>query len=249
MDDLKDIVLPPGAGLFEALIATCKRAKQIYDEETAKAKGKEKAEPSSQPPPPPKRRREGTAPLRIYCDDGAGPSSPPPRKKRRVPPSTAPNIIVRPPQPPVPECLRSLMEGETRERDAPPPEAKMVIQKCLSATDLSGGHNRLSIPFNKMAISDDDFLTGAEKEHLMGYEGGQKKYMNVTLFEPSLAPWPVKFTRWDMKKPGGAKASTSYVLNGSWKYVVPRNKLREGMEVQLWAFRVAGDLCFALLPL
>ncbi|XP_042067377.1 putative B3 domain-containing protein At3g49610 [Salvia splendens] len=134
----------------------------------------------------------------------------------------------------------------SRGADAP---AKLVIQKQLYGTDLSSGHNRLSIPMNQIA---DDFLTEGEKEHLRGYDSKskKKKYMDVKVVGPSLsASETVKFSRWDMAKKDGGKTSSSYVINGKWNAIVAKNKLRIGVVVQLWCFRVDRELCFALVRL
>ncbi|KAG6416440.1 hypothetical protein SASPL_123870 [Salvia splendens] len=146
-------------------------------------------------------------------------------------------------RPPLPEEFKIAIEEVA---DAP---ARLVIQKQLYGTDLSSGHNRLSIPMNQIA---DDFLTEGEKEHLRGYDAKskKKKYLDVKVVGPSLAASEtVKFCRWDMAKKDGGKTSSSYVINGKWNAIVAKNKLRIGVMVQLWCFRVDRELCFALVRL
>ncbi|XP_047961535.1 putative B3 domain-containing protein At3g49610 [Salvia hispanica] len=163
--------------------------------------------------------------------------------KRRKIPNPAINSNERPP---LPEEFKIAIEEISRGADAP---AKLVIQKQLYGTDLSSRHNRLSIPMNQIA---DDFLTEGEKEHLRGYDSKskKKKYLDVKVVGPSLAASEtVKFSRWDMAKKDGGKTSSSYVINGKWNAIVAKHKLRIGVVVQLWCFRVHRELCFALVRL
>ena len=39
------------------------------------------------------------------------------------------------------------------------------------------------------------------------------------------------------------------MINGAWNEIVERNVLELGMEVQLWCFRIDGELCFLVVPL
>ncbi|KAG6405063.1 hypothetical protein SASPL_132645 [Salvia splendens] len=119
-------------------------------------------------------------------------------------------------------------------------EAKLVIQKKLYHTDLSSGHNRLSIPFNDI---ENDFLTEEEKQYLLGQDEKKKKLVKTV--PPSLEVETVKLCRWDMPKK--SRKTSTYVIRGSWNAIVKSNKLRFNRTAQLWGFRVDRELCFALM--
>ncbi|XP_047943136.1 putative B3 domain-containing protein At3g49610 [Salvia hispanica] len=224
--------------LFDVLLATTERAAEILESERSKQipRPKRKIEkPSSDS----KRRKTGhherpPLPGEFKIEKPSFSDA-----KRR-------KIIHNNERPPLPEEFKIAIEEMSRGADAP---AKLVIQKQLYGTDLSSGHNRLSIPMNQIA---DDFLTEGEKEHLRGYDSTskKKKYLDVKVVGPSLsASETVKFSRWDMAKKDGGKTSSSYVINGKWNAIVAKNKLRIGVVVQLWCFRVDRELCFALVRL
>ncbi|XP_047948016.1 putative B3 domain-containing protein At5g35780 [Salvia hispanica] len=219
IDDLKHKLDTKGS-LFDVLLATVERATEIYNHErkTAQTRPKRKIEkPSSSEP------------------------------KRRKIPNPANNINNGDERPTLPERFKNAIEEMARGANAPAPEARLVIQKQLYGTDLSSGHNRLSIPMNQIA---DDFLTEGEKEHLRGYgEGKKKNYLDVRVVGPSPAAERAKLCRWDMAKKDGGKTSSSYVINGTWNAIVAKNRLRVGVVVQLWCFRVHRELCFALVRL
>ncbi|XP_057767479.1 putative B3 domain-containing protein At3g49610 [Salvia miltiorrhiza] len=220
IDDLKDKLDMKGS-MFDVLVATAQRAKEILDKEEAEA---------AQTPPRPKRRRDERPAVPKISD------------KRRKPADNGPPVE----QSPLPEEFKKAIEEMHMGSVVTP--ATLVIQKGLFGTDLSGGHNRLSIPISQIK---DDFLTEEEKQHLRTYNESNKKknFMEVKIVQPSLAPETVKFCRWDMPKKGGGKTSSSYVINGKWNSIVEKNKLKLGMVVQLWCFRVDQDLCFALVRL
>ncbi|KAK2984724.1 hypothetical protein RJ640_004549 [Escallonia rubra] len=120
---------------------------------------------------------------------------------------------------------------------------KLVIQKGLYPTDLKDNHNRLSIPARTASKG---FLTeDEEKRH--GNHNGYVESMDVKLIEPKGGdPAILSFRRWNMKKKSG-KSSACYVLTSNWNAVKKRNGLKEKMVIQLWSFRVQGELWFALV--
>ncbi|KAL6326627.1 hypothetical protein AAG906_009753 [Vitis piasezkii] len=109
-------------------------------------------------------------------------------------------------------------------------DVTFVIQKPLFKTDVSSGHNRLSIPLNQVQQS---FLTPEESERLNS--GGNGK--NVQL-------WNLR--KWNMKKASG-NSTSMYVLVTNWKSVTERNSMKEDETVQLWSFRIKSKLGFALV--
>ncbi|XP_047962228.1 putative B3 domain-containing protein At3g24850 [Salvia hispanica] len=239
-DDLKyDLASDP----FEALCIVAERATEIRDREEKAFRDSKRVVEKPIICILPKRPREEAAPV------------PAPRpKRRRAPPAEEPKKKrVRRPlppplreKPPLPAEFHAAIEEMAAAKKAVATEAKLVIQKRLTSTDLSGGHNRLSIPFNDV---ESDFLTEEEKEHLLGQdEKNKKRFLEVEIVQPSLAVETVKFCRWDMPKENG-KTSSTYVIRGKWNEIVHKNDLIVEMAVQLWCFRVDRELCFALVSL
>ena len=70
--------------------------------------------------------------------------------------------------------------------------------------------------------------------------------MGSILIEPLGHDSDICIKKWDMPKKSN-KVSTTYNLTTSWNRVVKNNRLREGMIVQLWSFRVGSKLWFALV--
>ncbi|PIN07196.1 hypothetical protein CDL12_20251 [Handroanthus impetiginosus] len=119
-------------------------------------------------------------------------------------------------------------------------------RKGLFETDLSEGHNRISIPVSKIS---ENFLSEEEKEFLCRRDESKKmNFKEVKIIEPSLEWEKARLSRWDMAK-GKGKTCSTYVIKGTWRYIVDRNRLRVGDVVQLWAFRIEDELCFALVKL
>ncbi|KAL1541503.1 putative B3 domain-containing protein [Salvia divinorum] len=199
--------------LFDVLLATAERASEIYEKE----------------------RKTAQTRLKRKIEKPSSSSSEP---KRRKIPNPANNE-----RPPLPEEFKNAIEEMARGANAPVAASKLVIQKQLYGTDLSSGHNRLSIPMSQIA---DDFLTEMEKEHLRGHDGSyKKKYLDVKIVGPSLAATETaKFCQWHI-----GKTSSCYVINGKWNAIVAKNKLMVGEAVQLWCFRIDRELCFALVRL
>ncbi|OMO60434.1 hypothetical protein CCACVL1_24168 [Corchorus capsularis] len=115
----------------------------------------------------------------------------------------------------------------------------LVIQKRLYFTDINPTASRLSIPISQIKTSTSSFLTESETVDL---ERGIAK--DVSLLEPSMKESVVTFSRWNY-----SGTNSSYVLKGQWNAVVQHNGLKAYDMVQLWSFRVASNLCFALVKL
>ncbi|KAL1556632.1 B3 domain-containing protein-like protein [Salvia divinorum] len=270
IDDVKDL-LHMKVDLFGALCLVAGRAKEIHENEEKALlktqKGKkpitcvlrmptkghgDEAGPSR---PAPKGCGDEAGPSRPApkgCGDEAGPSRPAPKRRGdEAGPAPKPKRQRRPPlppiaeQPPLPAEFHTAIVEIALAKNAAPTVAKLVIQKELYDTDLSSGHNRLSIPFSKI---ENDFLTDEEKQHLLGKgENGKKRFLEVRIVQPSLvSEETVKLCRWDMPKKNG-KTSSTYVIRGNWTAIVKNNKLKLGATVQLWCFRVDRELCFALV--
>ncbi|CAI9107263.1 OLC1v1006581C1 [Oldenlandia corymbosa var. corymbosa] len=111
-----------------------------------------------------------------------------------------------------------------------------LIQKALTMSDIERQQNRLLVP--KSRVEGKEFLTEVEKTYL-----SEKNYLTVPIIEPSGKVANITLRNWMV----GAKPT--YILNGDWKHVVDKNKLREGLKVQLWSFRIQGILNFALIVL
>lgn len=131
-------------------------------------------------------------------------------------------------------------------------DLKLVIQKTLTLTDTERNQNRLLIPINQIL---NKFLTENEEKYLMkdDDDNNNKKRnlnaINAKIIEPKdIYSWTsINFKRWEMKKKNGATTTCSYVLNKTWYKMLKRNGLKVGETVQLWAFRINGDLNFALV--
>lgn len=122
-------------------------------------------------------------------------------------------------------------------------EEKLVIKKELTVTDVSNHHNRLSIPKKRLH---ETFLTEEEDLKLCTRdENNNLGSMDVLLITPMMEVVSVSLRRWDMPKKRG-NPSINYVLTSTWNKIKEQNRLRNKMEVQLWAFRIDGHLCMAL---
>ncbi|KAF3441403.1 hypothetical protein FNV43_RR15317 [Rhamnella rubrinervis] len=118
----------------------------------------------------------------------------------------------------------------------------LVIQKPLFGTDLSHGHDRLSIPFAQI-LTWDNFLKPDEMKSLSA-----KETKKVPIIDPKLDHTTLVLTQWNMKKKTG-KTSFLYVLRSKWYKVAEDNDLQEGQVLQVWSFRVEGRLHIALVVL
>ncbi|WCJ38640.1 hypothetical protein M5689_019689 [Euphorbia peplus] len=136
----------------------------------------------------------------------------------------------------IPEILSSKLVKQIDKKGGS--NVELVITKRLFATDLNTHHDRLAIPANQ-AKDNCGFLTTEEKA-LLDIQGNT---LDVELIEPSLEESKLKLVKWNYKQ------SYSYNLRTSWNNVLKRNidrffKLND--VIQLWSFRVNGQLWFAL---
>lgn len=84
----------------------------------------------------------------------------------------------------------------------------------------------------------------------MNQNGDGVPEMEVFLIEPSCQKQTkMNLKIWVMQKGPKCKAKASYMYSWGkhWNEVVSENGLEEGMTVQVWAFRVDGNLGFALV--
>ncbi|KAG6397855.1 hypothetical protein SASPL_139305 [Salvia splendens] len=248
-DDLKDYLHRP-VDLFDALCIVAERATEIRDSEEKAFRESQRAVDRKGKKPIicilPKRPRDEAAPA-----PAPAAAARPKRRRAPLPPlSPKPKRVRRPlppplrEKPPLPAEFYTTIKEMALAKKAVATEAKLVIQKQLTSTDLSSGHNRLSIPFNNI---ENDFLTEEEKQYLLGQDEKKKKlFLEVEILQPSLEVETVRFCRWDMPKENG-KTSSTYAIRGKWNAIVNNNDLILGMTVQLWCFRVDRELCFALV--
>ncbi|PSS17747.1 B3 domain-containing protein [Actinidia chinensis var. chinensis] len=171
------------------------------------------------------------------CDIDAEKDRPKHKKKKKimityVPPNPTPNL---------PANFKERIQGLNGS------DLVLVIQKPLFATDVSKNHYRLSMPLNQIK---NQFLSWNEKDALMNQNGVGVPEMEVFLIEPSCQKeTKMNLKIWAMHKGPKCKAKVSYMysLGKHWNEVVSGNGLEEGMTVQVWAFRVEGNLGFALV--
>lgn len=126
-------------------------------------------------------------------------------------------------------------------------EKKLLIQKKLTMSDVAKNQNRISIPTKQ--VKDVKFLTDDEERLLSSHDGKNVGSLNVMMIEPSLETSQVNFRMWEMEKGNGCKSSISYVITKTWNKITERNKLKEGMTVQVWTFRINKILWLALVKL
>lgn len=110
----------------------------------------------------------------------------------------------------------------------------LQIEKSLDENDINHKSDRLLLPFDQI---NGVFLTLEEELRLFG--SSKESEVQVGLLEPSLSECALRLKR--------GSSSGSYELTKGWSSVVRRNGLKVGSKVQLWAFRVESELCFALV--
>ncbi|KAL7216875.1 hypothetical protein ACSBR1_028740 [Camellia fascicularis] len=114
---------------------------------------------------------------------------------------------------------------------------KLLIQKRVTATDVSHTHNRISMPLNGIKV---DFLSDEEKKHLDSRTRTNVAEIPAKLIQPdSFKECDVTFKKRDMKKERG-KTSSMYVFSKEWNEIKRRNGIEQGMMVQVWSFRGPG---------
>ncbi|PWA42483.1 hypothetical protein CTI12_AA544230 [Artemisia annua] len=116
----------------------------------------------------------------------------------------------------------------------------LVIQKQLSASDLAGYQNRLTMPYSQLQTL--DFLTPDECTHL---DTRCYHEIDVPLLGPTLKLYEqpmTKLVRWMVN------STETFVLRTGWNNFVLENKndLKIGSKIQVWSFRKNQQLCFAI---
>lgn len=113
-------------------------------------------------------------------------------------------------------------------------DVKLVIMKQLFPTDLNPHHDRLSIPFKQIK---NEFLTEDEKIKL-----NQQEIIAVKLMEPCGNVSEMYLRQWNLR------STSFYALTTRWKKVLERNlEFKQNDIIQLWSFRVRGELQFAVI--
>ncbi|KAF7151263.1 hypothetical protein RHSIM_Rhsim02G0212000 [Rhododendron simsii] len=141
----------------------------------------------------------------------------------------------------LPEIMPDLpVEFRERIRNLGGTEATLVIQKALFMTDVSDRHGRLSLP--QSALIDKEFLSGEEKAFLRRDNGNGVTEMAVRLIAENGKEHEIDIRQWSMTK-------GIYNVVKGWNNVVSDHGLCKDLLVQLWSFRVEGNLWFALVKL
>ncbi|XP_043720965.1 putative B3 domain-containing protein At2g27410 [Telopea speciosissima] len=122
-----------------------------------------------------------------------------------------------------------------------------VIEKTLTATDVSGGHNRLSIPENQVKL--EEFLNDAEIRQASNKEEIPVDVLVLVMGAEKPELWNLNFKKWVMNR------SSIYVLIKNWSKLVVNKHLHNGDTVQIWSYRASQNgggggggkkLCFAI---
>ena len=116
-------------------------------------------------------------------------------------------------------------------------DIKLVIQKILSNSDCNKHHDRLTIP---KAQVESEFLNEEEKRKMDNIDG---HVIQVSVIEPCFVESNMCFRQLKMK------TSSSYIIRSGWNKAREKseNKLIAGGEVQVWSFRIHGELRFAIV--
>ncbi|KAK1391234.1 hypothetical protein POM88_010290 [Heracleum sosnowskyi] len=165
--------------------------------------------------------RKGKKKLRNYDDDEDYEKEEKPRNK-----------IVAKMNKVVAEIVPLPVQFENRIQEMGGDNVKLIIQKHLFKCDTRKDQNRFSIPIKQIRKDAEGFLTENEVLSLP---------ITVPLIEPDLNLSQIDIRKWNYS------GSSSYMLSGPWSAVRNRNKLQDGMLLQLWSFRVDGLLCLALV--
>ncbi|CAH8368191.1 unnamed protein product [Eruca vesicaria subsp. sativa] len=143
---------------------------------------------------------------------------------------------------PTPGWLLTLVNGDEE-------ELKKIIEKELSATDVSRGHNRLSMPCSN--IIDLGFLSLTEQRLIAEDEvkkfktGINAKLVVKFVDSDDLEEFDVNVRKWRMPKKSGS-ATYVYNLVTGWNKVVDGCGLGQSHKIRLWSYHSDGELCFAL---
>ncbi|KAF8413143.1 hypothetical protein HHK36_001119 [Tetracentron sinense] len=180
--------------------------------------------PSLETPKSKKMTKKGAS-----CSNPVPPKKPKTKKKKKKTTKKKGASCSSDPAPQMPENLMNELErmGAT--------EITYLMQKKLFDTDISKGHNRLSIPTSQ--VDGRDFLTKKEKKTVQKKKDG---VLEVVVVDPMAGHWTLNFTQWKMK------SSNIYALIKQWKQLVKANNLCVGDTILLWSFRCDSKLCFVL---
>ncbi|KAF8086971.1 hypothetical protein N665_0607s0031 [Sinapis alba] len=124
-------------------------------------------------------------------------------------------------------------------------DAKMVIEKVITKTDLTPNQGRFLIPFKQ--ITEDDFLNEREFNIVKAHHRGDiEKGVDVVLLNSNDAElqWNANLRIWDMR------TTFNYALCAGWNLFVRQNDLAVNQTRRLWSFHSQdGTLYFAFDPL
>ncbi|KAJ7963784.1 B3 domain-containing protein family [Quillaja saponaria] len=191
--------------------------------------------PEATPPPPPTLDEQSLVKASheiVWLRRTEATSPPPPTLDEEQ------RILEPPPSPDLP------LEFRNRIQELDGCEVQFLIQKKLFKSDLTKTNDRFSIPINQIGR---EFLTDHEKIELDRRVGARGDYkgrlpgINVLVLDPYLRKYQLKLKKWDMKK------SSVYNLTHKWYELTWEANLNVDDELQLWSFRIDGQLCFALV--
>ncbi|KAG5563001.1 hypothetical protein RHGRI_005669 [Rhododendron griersonianum] len=132
----------------------------------------------------------------------------------------------------LPEIVPDLpAEFQERIRNLGGTEATLVLQKELTATDMSPDHTRMSLPRGK--LKDKEFLDKAFSCTKRNGKGVAK--MEARLIAENGKEHEIDIRQWNMSK-------IIYNMVKGWNEVVDEHKLCAKWVVQLWSFKVKGNL-------
>ncbi|KAI4305184.1 hypothetical protein L6164_028567 [Bauhinia variegata] len=118
-------------------------------------------------------------------------------------------------------------------------DVKFLMQKQLYDTDISMNNNRLSMPHSQIHC---EFLNANEKAILNERERDRRLPcgIEVVVLDPCLRLFNLSLKRW------GMGSVSIYNLVKNWKRVVKENHLQSGDYMEIWSFRVHGNLYLLL---
>ncbi|CAH8282335.1 unnamed protein product [Eruca vesicaria subsp. sativa] len=123
-------------------------------------------------------------------------------------------------------------------------DAKLVIEKVITKSDLKPEQGRFLIPFKQ--ITEDDFLNEAELNIVEEYYSGDgEKGVDVILLNSNDAEkkWNANLRVWRMK------SSFNYALCSGWNLFVRENDIEVNQTRRLWSFHSRdGKLFLAFDP-
>nr|XP_011466032.1 PREDICTED: putative B3 domain-containing protein At3g49610 [Fragaria vesca subsp. vesca] len=112
--------------------------------------------------------------------------------------------------------------------------AKLVTQKKLTCSDVARTHNRLLVRVNQIKL--EVFLNEEE----LGVIGAQES-VPVRVIGPGSVESNLQFKKYNL-----SETAKFYAITHGWGGFVRRTGLQVMDTIQLWSFRVNGNLCFAV---